>query len=70
MDLILDKKIDIVMNTTLTKKEITESFSIRRTALTRQVPYFTTVAGAFAAVEAIAYLRNDSIKVKPLQEYF
>ena len=70
VDLILDKKIDIVMNTTLTKKEITESFSIRRTALTRQVPYFTTVAGAFAAVEAIAYLRNDSIKVKPLQEYF
>ena len=70
VDLIKDNEIDIVMNTTLTKMEVTESFSIRRTALTRQVPYFTTVAGAFAAVEAIEYLKNDSIRVKPLQEYF
>ena len=70
VDLIKENKIDILMNTTLTKKEILESFSIRRTALTRQVPYFTTVAGSFAAVDAIAYLQKGEIKVKPLQEYF
>ena len=70
VDLIKENKIDILMNTTLSKKEIQESFSIRRTALTRQVPYFTTIAGSFAAVDAIAYLQKGEISVKPLQEYF
>ena len=70
VDLIKEDKIDILMNTTFTKKEILESFSIRRTALTRRVPYFTTIAGALAAVDAIGYLKKDTIKVKALQEYF
>jgi carbamoyl-phosphate synthase large subunit len=70
VDLIKENKIDILMNTTLAKKEILESFSIRRTALTRRVPYFTTVAGSLAAADAIAYLQKGEIKVKPLQEYF
>jgi carbamoyl-phosphate synthase large subunit len=70
VDLIKEDKIDILMNTTFTKKEILESFSIRRTALTRRVPYFTTIAGALAAVDAIGYLKKDTIKVKALQDYF
>ncbi len=69
VDLMKNAEIDILVNTTSTKKEILESFSIRRTALIRQVPYFTTIAGATAAIDAIDYLKKGIIKVKPLQEY-
>jgi carbamoyl-phosphate synthase large subunit len=69
VDLMKNAEIDILINTTSTKKEILESFSIRRTALIKQVPYFTTIAGATAAIDAIDYLKKGIIKVKPLQEY-
>ena len=70
VDLLKNREIDILVNTTSTKKEILESFSIRRTALTKQVPYFTTIAGALAAISAIEYLKEGIINVRPLQEYF
>ena len=70
LDLIKDDKIDLVINTTFSSNEILESFSIRRTSLVKQIPYFTTVAGAIAGVDAIEYLKNEEIKVKPLQDYF
>tara|TARA_Y100001970_G_scaffold293661_1_gene442075 strand:- start:10854 stop:14057 length:3204 start_codon:yes stop_codon:yes gene_type:complete len=69
VDLIKNGEIDILVNTTSTKKEIVESFSIRRTALIRQVPYFTTIAGAYAAADAIDYLKKGIINVKSLQEF-
>ena len=34
------------------------------------IPYTTTIAGAQAAVEAIAYLRQRGITVQPLQDYY
>ena len=70
IDLIKDNKIDLVINTTLSSKEIIESFSIRRTSLVKQIPYFTTLSGAIAGVDAIEYMIKDDIKVKPLQDYF
>ncbi len=70
LDLIKDDKIDLVINTSFSSNEILESFSIRRTSLVKQIPYFTTVAGAIAGVDAIEYLKNEEIKVKPLQDYF
>ena len=70
IDLIKNDKIDLVINTTFSNHEIVESFSIRRTSLIKQIPYFTTIAGATAGVNAIDYLNNDSIEVKPLQDYF
>ena len=70
IDLIRDDKIDLVINTTFSNREIIESFSIRRTSLIKQIPYFTTIAGAIAGVNAIDYIKNGSIKVKPLQDYF
>ena len=50
-------------------QSLRDSFSIRRTALERKIPYFTTIAGAQAAAEAIAALRGGPLSVKPLQEY-
>ena len=43
---------------------------VRRTALVHQIPYYTTVSGARAAIQAIAALQNGSLDVAPLQSYF
>ena len=43
--------------------------SLRRTALTHSIPYYTTVAGARAAVQAIGALRQGCLEVAPLQTY-
>ncbi len=61
--------IDLVINTTEGAQSIKDSFSIRRSSLECQVPYFTTVAGAEAAVEGIARLKQGLLGVCPLQEY-
>jgi carbamoyl-phosphate synthase large subunit len=46
-----------------------DSFSIRRTALELRLPFCTTLAGAEAAVEAIAALQERSPGVQALQDY-
>ena len=61
--------IDLVINTTEGAQSIQDSFSIRRSSLECQVPYFTTVAGAEAAVEGIARLKQGLLNVCPLQAY-
>jgi carbamoyl-phosphate synthase large subunit len=50
-------------------QDLRDSFWIRRTALERRIPYFTTVAGAIAAAEAIAARAGGQLGVKPLQAY-
>ncbi|MGH6887116.1 MAG: carbamoyl-phosphate synthase large subunit, partial [Geminicoccales bacterium] len=62
--------IQLVFNTTEGSKAIADSFEIRRTALTNGIPYFTTVAGAEAAVEALQALKASQLEVAPLQSYF
>jgi len=47
-----------------------DSFSIRRTALEMRLPYFTTIAAAEAAAQAIAALRNGGPGVRALQDYY
>ena len=47
---------------------VRDSASIRRTALLRNLPYFTTAAGARAAAGAIRALQQESIGVRTLQE--
>jgi carbamoyl-phosphate synthase large subunit len=69
VDLMLDGGVQLVFNTTEGAQAIADSFSLRRTALTHSIPYYTTVAGARAAVEAIAALGAGSLEVAPLQSY-
>ncbi len=59
----------MVINTTIGKESIEASYSIRRTALLKNIPYFTTVAGAKAAVRGIETMKAGELKVKSLQEY-
>jgi carbamoyl-phosphate synthase large subunit len=69
VDMIKNKEIQLVVNTTSTKRAVAESYSIRRTALTFDVPYTTTIAGAIATALAIQAMREGKLDVKPLQEY-
>jgi carbamoyl-phosphate synthase large subunit len=62
-------EIDLVINTVGQDPiAVRDSASIRRAALLREVPYFTTLAGARAAVGAIRALRLESIGVRALQD--
>ncbi len=67
VDMILDRRISLVMNTTLGKESIRDSYSIRRSALEKGIPYFTTVKGSWAAARAIAAIQYGELKVRTLQ---
>jgi carbamoyl-phosphate synthase large subunit len=69
VDALKNGEIDLVFNTTDGTQALTDSMSIRRTALTMKVPYYTTMAGAAAAAQAIAALQTGSLEVAPLQSY-
>ncbi len=69
VDMIKNREIDLVINTTSDKKAISESYSIRRTSLTFNIAYTTTLAGAKATVLAIESMIKGRLEVKTLQEY-
>jgi carbamoyl-phosphate synthase large subunit len=48
---------------------VVDSFSIRRTALSNDIPYYTTIAGARATLRAIDNLKRGALAVRPVQEY-
>ncbi len=61
--------VHLVFNTVESEPSaVRDSFSIRRAALNRGVPYFTTLAGLRAAAGAIRALRKGTIGVRALQE--
>lgn len=70
VDSILNNEVQLVINTTEGLQAIEDSYSIRRETLTQGIPYYTTMAGAFAATEAIASLRAEKLEVSSLQSYF
>ena len=63
-------EVKLVFNTVAGAKSIADSFELRRTALMGGIPYFTTVSGIIAAVDAIAELNKGELEVAPLQSYF
>ena len=70
VDAMKSDEIALVFNTTEGAKAVKDSYELRRTALTAGIPYYTTVAGCRAAVEAIRYARCGTLEVAPLQSYF
>ncbi|MCA3261529.1 MAG: carbamoyl-phosphate synthase large subunit [Telmatospirillum sp.] len=70
VDAIKSSKVHLVFNTTDGAQAVADSFSLRHAALMGGIAYYTTVAGARAAAEAIAALRAGSLEVAPLQAYF
>ena len=69
-DAIRNRQIDLVFNTTAGAKALSDSRSLRQAALLNKVPYYTTVAGALAAADAIEALHGGEVQVRALQEYF
>ncbi|MSO91918.1 MAG: carbamoyl-phosphate synthase large subunit [Rhodospirillales bacterium] len=69
-DAIINGEIQMVINTTAGTQAISDSFSIRRSALINNIPHFTTMTAAAAAVDAIEALSMGPLDVAPLQSYF
>jgi carbamoyl-phosphate synthase large subunit len=69
VDRILDGDVQLVINTTSGAQAIKDSFPIRRNALVRGIPYYTTISAARALVGALAQLRTGKLDVRSLQEY-
>ncbi len=69
-DAIRNRQVQLVVNTTDGTKAVSDSKSLRRAALMQKVPYYTTMAGALAAAEAIQALKNGQLEVRTLQSYF
>jgi carbamoyl-phosphate synthase large subunit len=70
VDLINDSRIDFIINTSEDHLALKDSFSIRRSALDRGIPYVTTKRAATAVVKAIMRMRKSPMDVKPLQDYY
>jgi len=68
VDLMREGRVAMVINTP-DQAGTSDSFSIRRTALELRLPFFTTMAGAGAAVEAIASLKSSPLGIRALQDY-
>ena len=69
VDMIKNREIDLVINTTSNKKAVAESFSIRSAALAFNVPYTTTLSGATATTLAVESMIEGDLKVRTIQEY-
>jgi carbamoyl-phosphate synthase large subunit len=69
VDAIVNKEIDLVINTPAGKMSEYDDSYIRKSAIKHSVPYITTTAAARAAAEGIRERRNGSYIVKSLQEY-
>jgi carbamoyl-phosphate synthase large subunit len=70
VDAIRGGTIAIVVNTTLGGKAVRDSYSLRRQTLLANIPYFTTIAAALAACDALEAAQSDStLSVRSLQEW-
>jgi len=69
LDLMKRGEIVLVFNTPEDGRARKDSYMIRRTAVTQQIPYYLTVDGAHAALGAIEALLKGEPRVKTLQEY-
>jgi carbamoyl-phosphate synthase large subunit len=70
VDAIRSGTVGIVVNTTLGAREVRDSYSLRRQTLLANIPYFTTIAAALAACDALEASRGDDRPhVKSLQEW-
>ncbi len=69
VDAIKNGEISLVVNTTQGAQAVADSFSIRREALMHGIAYYTTTAGARAAVDGIIALKEHDLSVKALQDY-
>ena len=69
VEYIKQNKIDLVINTTEKKQAIIDSFTIRRTSVDLNIPYYTNLRSAEILIKSLITLKNKSISVKPIQNH-
>jgi carbamoyl-phosphate synthase large subunit len=70
VDTIRSGTIAMVVNTTIGAREVRDSYSLRRQTLLMNIPYFTTIAAALAACDALESARGSgAVRVRSLQEW-
>jgi carbamoyl-phosphate synthase large subunit len=69
-DHLVNRAIDMVINTPLGRESFFDDRAVRRAATMAQVPCITTLTGASAAVSAIRALRQQTLSVRSLQDYY
>ncbi len=69
-DEIVNRKIDLIVNTPLGRESFFDDRALRRAAMLHGVPCITTLTGAAAAVSAIRALRQHGVGVRALQDYY
>jgi carbamoyl-phosphate synthase large subunit len=69
IDLMRNGDIQLVFNTPEDGRARKDSFQIRHTAVTQNIPYYLTLDGAQAAIGAIEALLKGEQQVRSLQEY-
>ena len=69
-DYIKNHAVDLIINTPTGDLHRTNELLIREMAITHDIPIFSTIPGAAAAVHAIDALQRGDITVTSLQDYF
>jgi carbamoyl-phosphate synthase large subunit len=69
-DHIVNRRIDLVINTPLGRESFFDDRLLRRSAMMHGVPCITTLTGGAAAVLAIRARRSEGSEVRPLQDYY
>ncbi len=73
VDLMTNREIHLIVNTPSGRREISDAYFIRRTAIQHRIPYTTTVRGGYAmltAIESYRRLRESgrSLRIYALQD--
>jgi carbamoyl-phosphate synthase large subunit len=69
IDAIMNKEIQLVINTGSGGETKRDGYEIRRAALKFKISYTTTIAAAMAVCKGIAAIKKKKLSVKPIQEY-
>jgi carbamoyl-phosphate synthase large subunit len=69
-DAVRNGAVQLLFNTTEGATSLADSKPLRRAALLQRTPYYTTLAGAIAAVEGIRAFGAGELEVRALQDYF
>ncbi|MDD4909222.1 MAG: carbamoyl-phosphate synthase large subunit [Candidatus Omnitrophica bacterium] len=69
LDLLKDKKINLVINTPSGRIPRNDEVKIRSEVIMQGIPYITTIPAAGASVNGIEAIKKKSLEVKSLQQY-
>jgi carbamoyl-phosphate synthase large subunit len=71
LDMIAKHRFDLIINIpkNLTKRELTNGYRIRRSAVDHNIPLITNSQLAAAFIEAFCHLKETDIQIKSWQEY-